>query len=257
MPASRRTGTASCRCAGRSPGCARRAPGAEVQAAEIRRLHRVLWKERIDKAAVRRVLDETVQLYAGTRRLRDQHDRVVSLSDDVGRLRYALQRSEAVKGRLKARLHRRAEAARAPVAGCGGRGSAQGPGPVASAQGDDRQAAEGERPAAADGTGVGAPDRDAGGRDCEAARDPSGAVEGVARPQEREAGEAAHGPPARPASRRSRPRPHATLRTGGTRRGAASAACCAHLFWLRQAPTRRSAWSSRPWSRSRSGPIGG
>ena len=89
------------------------APGAEVQAAEIRRLHRVLWKERIDKAAVRRVLDETVQLYAGTRRLRDQHDRVVSLSDDVGRLRYALQRSEAVKGRLKARLHRRAEAARA------------------------------------------------------------------------------------------------------------------------------------------------
>jgi transposase len=89
------------------------APGAEVQAAEIRRLHKVLWKERIDKAAVRRVLDETVRLYAGTRRLRDQQDRVQSLSDDVGRLRYALQRSEAVKGRLKARLHRRAEAARA------------------------------------------------------------------------------------------------------------------------------------------------
>ena len=65
------------------------------------------------------------------------------------------------------------------VAGGVGRGSAQGPGPVASAQGDDRQAAEGECPAAADGTGVGAPDRDAGGRDCEAARDPSGAVEGV------------------------------------------------------------------------------
>lgn len=65
-----------------------------MQAAEIRRLHKVLWKERIDKAAVRRVLDETVQLYAGTRRLRDQQDRVLSLSDDVGRLRYALQRSE-------------------------------------------------------------------------------------------------------------------------------------------------------------------
>ncbi len=51
------------------------APGVEVQAAEIRRLHRVLWKERVDKAAVRRLLDETVRLYAGTRRLRDQQDR--------------------------------------------------------------------------------------------------------------------------------------------------------------------------------------
>ena len=41
----------------------------------------------------RRLLHETVRLYDGTRRLRDQHDRVVSLSDEVGRLRYALQRS--------------------------------------------------------------------------------------------------------------------------------------------------------------------
>ncbi len=89
------------------------APGAEVQAAEIRRLHKVLWKERVDKAALRRLLDETVRLYAGTMRLRDQQDRVLSLSDDVGRLRYALQRSEAMKDRLKVRLLRTAEAARA------------------------------------------------------------------------------------------------------------------------------------------------
>ena len=89
------------------------APGAEVQAAEIRRLQRVLWKERVDKATLRRLLDETVGLYAGTRRLRDQQDRVLSLSDEVGRLRYALQRSEAVKDRLKVRLLRRAESARA------------------------------------------------------------------------------------------------------------------------------------------------
>lgn len=48
------------------------APGAEVQAAEIRRLQKVLWKERVDKAALRRLLDaETVRLYAGTGRLRD------------------------------------------------------------------------------------------------------------------------------------------------------------------------------------------
>ena len=65
------------------------------------------------------------------------------------------------------------------VAGCGGRVSAQGPGPVASAQGDDRQVAEGERPAASDGAGVAAPDRDAGVGACEAAGDPCGAVEGV------------------------------------------------------------------------------
>jgi len=88
-------------------------PGAEVQAAEIQRLQRVLCKERVDKAALRRLLDETVGLYAGTRRLRDQQDRVVSLSDEVGRLRYGLQRSEAMKDRLKVRLLRRAESARA------------------------------------------------------------------------------------------------------------------------------------------------
>ena len=76
------------------------APRAEVQAAEIRRLHKVLWKERDDKAGLRRLLHETVRLYDGTRRLRDQHDRVVSLSDDAGRLRYALQAD------LQALLHR-------------------------------------------------------------------------------------------------------------------------------------------------------
>ena len=89
------------------------APEAEVQAAEIRRLHKALWKERVDKAALRRLLDETVGLYAETSKLRDQQDRVLSLSDEVGWLRYALQRSEAMKDRLKVRLLRRTEAARA------------------------------------------------------------------------------------------------------------------------------------------------
>ncbi len=89
------------------------APGAEVQAAEIRRLHKVLCKERDDNAALRRLLHETVRLYDGTWRLRDQHDRVVSLSDDVGRLRYALQRSKATADRLKVRLLRKAESLRA------------------------------------------------------------------------------------------------------------------------------------------------
>ena len=121
------------------------------------------------------------------------------------------------------------------VAGGGGRGSAQGPGPVASAQGCARQAGEGERAAAAGVAGVAAADRDAGGGACEAAGDAGGAVEGVARPQERAAGEAGHRPLSRPAAWRSRPRPHAALRPGGAHRGADSAGRCAHLFRLREA----------------------
>ena len=93
-------------------------PGAEVQAREIRELHRALRKERVDTAALRRLLHDTVRLYDGTRRLRDQKDRIESLSDDVGRLRHALQRSEAGKERLKVRLRRTVETARSrsPVA---------------------------------------------------------------------------------------------------------------------------------------------
>ena len=87
-------------------------PGAEVQAREIRELHQALGKERVDTAALRRLLRDTVGLYDGTRRLRDQKDRIASLSEDVARLRHALQRSEAGKERLKGRLRRAVETAR-------------------------------------------------------------------------------------------------------------------------------------------------
>ena len=87
-------------------------PGAEVQAREIRELHEALRKERGDTAALRRLLHDTVRLYDGTRRLRDQKDRIASLSDDVGGLRHALRRSEAGKQRLKERLRRAVETVR-------------------------------------------------------------------------------------------------------------------------------------------------
>jgi len=101
---------------------------------------------------------------------------------------------------------------------------------AASPEGRARPAAEGERTAAADGGGVAAAGRDAGGGACEAACDPGGAVEGVAGPQEREAAAAGYRPPARPAVWRSRPRPHAALRPGGTHRGAQSAGRYAQMF---------------------------
>ena len=55
--------------------------GATVQARETRELRKPLWKERLDKVALRRLLHDTVQLYDDTRRLRDQKNRIVSLSD--------------------------------------------------------------------------------------------------------------------------------------------------------------------------------
>ena len=88
------------------------APGAEVQAQEIRALHEALRKERGDTAALRRLLHDTVRLYDGTQRLRDQQERIASLSDDAGRLRHALRRSEAGKQRLKERVGRAVETVR-------------------------------------------------------------------------------------------------------------------------------------------------
>ena len=211
------------------------APGAEVQAAEIQRLRKALWKERVDKAALRRLLHETVQLYAETSSLRDQKDRVLSLSDDVWPAPVCVAAVRGGEGPSEGPAASRGRGGAGDVAGGGGRRSAQGPGPVASPEGGDRPAEEGQRSAAADGAGVAAPDRDAGGGACEAAGDPCGAVEGVARAQEREAGEAAHRPAARPALRRSRPRPHAATRTRGTPRGAQSAGRCAYLLRLREA----------------------
>lgn len=87
-------------------------PGAEVQARKIRELHRALLKERDDTASLRRLLRETVWRYADTRRLRDQKDRIASLSEDVLRLRHELRRSETGKERLKERLRRAVETVR-------------------------------------------------------------------------------------------------------------------------------------------------
>ena len=84
----------------------------EARHHEMRQLHRVLLKANTDNDTLRRLLDEAVRLYDGTRKLRDQKDRIRSLSDDVGRLRHALKTAEVAKERLKARLLRTTEAAR-------------------------------------------------------------------------------------------------------------------------------------------------
>ncbi len=85
----------------------------EAREDEIRRLHRALLKAETDNRALRRQLHETLRLHGELSRLRDQRDRVRSLSDEAGALRHALKSSEAAKGRLKARLLRVTEAGRA------------------------------------------------------------------------------------------------------------------------------------------------
>ena len=84
----------------------------EARRHEMRQLHRALLQANTDNDTLRQLLDETVRLYDGTRKLRDQKDRIRSLSDDAGRLRHALKAAEAAKERLKARLLRATEAAR-------------------------------------------------------------------------------------------------------------------------------------------------
>ena len=87
-------------------------PRAEVQAAKIRKLHKENWKLRVDKAALRRILDDAMRDYHVTRRLGDQAERVRALKDETLDLRWALRRAEAVKERLKVRLVRAVDAAR-------------------------------------------------------------------------------------------------------------------------------------------------
>ena len=84
----------------------------EARRHEMRQLHRALLQANTDNDTLRQLLDETVRLYDGTRKLRDQKDRIRSLSDDAGQLRHALKAAEAAKERLKARLLRATEAAR-------------------------------------------------------------------------------------------------------------------------------------------------
>ena len=85
----------------------------EARHHEMRQFHRALLiKANTENDTLCRLLDETVRLYDGTRKLRDQKDRTRSLSDDAGRLRHALKAAEAAKERMKARLLRATEAAR-------------------------------------------------------------------------------------------------------------------------------------------------
>ena len=84
----------------------------EARHHQMRQLHRALLKANTENNTLCRLLDEAVRLHDGTRKLRDQKDRIRSLSDDVGRLRHALKAAEAAKERLKARLLRATEAAR-------------------------------------------------------------------------------------------------------------------------------------------------
>ena len=84
----------------------------EARHHEMRQLHRALLKANTENDTLCRLLDEAVRLHDGTRKLRDQKDRIRSLSDDVGRLRHALKAAEAAKERLKARLLRATEAVR-------------------------------------------------------------------------------------------------------------------------------------------------
>ena len=87
-------------------------PGAEAQDVEIRRLRKALWQGRVDQATLRQQLHEAVRLYDGTRRLRDDRDRVRLLSDEGQRLRRSLKTSATANKQLKARLLRATEAVR-------------------------------------------------------------------------------------------------------------------------------------------------
>ena len=93
-------------------------PGADVQARKIRKLHKALWKERVDNGSLRRLLHDTVRLYDGTRMLRDQQERLRLLSEECRQLRRELKATDKLKDRLKARLLRAAETVRSlsPVA---------------------------------------------------------------------------------------------------------------------------------------------
>ncbi len=88
------------------------APRAEVQARKIRKLHKLNWQLRVDKAALRRILDDAMRDYHVTRRLGDQQDKVRSLKDENLDLRHALKRSETVNEKLKVRLVHAVETAR-------------------------------------------------------------------------------------------------------------------------------------------------
>ena len=87
-------------------------PRAEVQARKIRKLHKANWQLRVDKAALRRIVNDAMRDYHETRRLGDQAERVRALKDETLDLHCALKRSETVREKLKVRLVGAVETAR-------------------------------------------------------------------------------------------------------------------------------------------------
>ncbi len=85
----------------------------DARAAEVQNLHKARIEADADILALRRQLREMLEIHGELSKLGDQRDRVESLSEEVGALRWALKVSEASKGRLTARLRRAVEAGRA------------------------------------------------------------------------------------------------------------------------------------------------
>ena len=85
----------------------------DARAAEARSLHKARMKAEADVLALRRQLGEMLEVHGELSKLRDQRDRVESLTEEVWALGRALKVSEASKGRLRARLRRAVEAGRA------------------------------------------------------------------------------------------------------------------------------------------------
>ena len=85
----------------------------DARAAEARSLHKARMKAEADVLALRRQLGEMLEVHGELSKLRDQRDRVESLTEEVWALGRALKVSEASKGGLRARLRRAVEAGRA------------------------------------------------------------------------------------------------------------------------------------------------
>ncbi len=90
----------------------------DARGAEVRNLHKARIEADADILALRRQLREMLEVHGELSKLGDQRDRVESLSEEVGALRWALKVSEASKGRLMARLRRaiEEERSRSPAA---------------------------------------------------------------------------------------------------------------------------------------------
>ena len=85
----------------------------DARGTEVRNLRKARMEAEADILALRRQVREMLEVHGELSKLRDQRDRVESLTEEVGALGWALKVSEASKGRLTARLRRAVEAGRA------------------------------------------------------------------------------------------------------------------------------------------------